>query len=272
MTMYKNTRNGKLAELLGTHDGGATMRLLDTREQITVNAPTFKRWWRLTVIPRLEAPRKSVFELSDALKKLEKLFDFLNDTYYESALPRPVITIQSTPRAYGHCSTKKIWQSDGSAMYELNIGAEYLNRPEDHTAATLQHEMIHLYCREMNIDETCQNGRYHNTLFKQAAEARGLVIGYNRTIGHSSTEPSEDFKATLEAAGYTLGTPFYRATPGAHGASTGTGAGSNAGTGAEPEKRNKSLKYACPTCGQFIRSTNPDLNIICGVCGEPMLK
>ena len=35
---------------------------------------------------------------------LNKLFDLLNDHYFESSLVRPTITIQSTPRAYGHFS------------------------------------------------------------------------------------------------------------------------------------------------------------------------
>lgn len=169
---------------------------------------------------------------------------------------------------------KKIWQADGSSMYELNLGAEYLNRPEARTAATVQHEMVHLYCREINIEETCQNGRYHNKRFKEAAEARGLIIGYDRTSGHSQTQPSDEFIKVLNEGGYTMGTPFYRATPGVYSSATGmtAGTGPEAPRKEETEKRNASLKYVCPTCGQFIRSTNPDLNIICGICGEPMTR
>ena len=37
---------------------------------------------------------------------LNKLFDLLNDHYFENALVRPTITIQSTPRAYGHFSMR----------------------------------------------------------------------------------------------------------------------------------------------------------------------
>ena len=33
---------------------------------------------------------------------LNKLFDLLNQRFFESALSRPTITIQSTPRAYVH--------------------------------------------------------------------------------------------------------------------------------------------------------------------------
>ena len=39
---------------------------------------------------------------------LNKVFDLLNTEFFENALSRPTITIQSTPRAYGHFSLRKI--------------------------------------------------------------------------------------------------------------------------------------------------------------------
>ena len=33
---------------------------------------------------------------------LERLYDKLNEHFFDGQLDRPVITIQSTPRAYGH--------------------------------------------------------------------------------------------------------------------------------------------------------------------------
>ena len=38
---------------------------------------------------------------------LNKIFDLLNREFFESALTRPTITIQSTPKAYGHFSLNK---------------------------------------------------------------------------------------------------------------------------------------------------------------------
>ena len=37
---------------------------------------------------------------------LNKIFDLLNEEFFESALSRPTITIQSTPKAYGHFSLR----------------------------------------------------------------------------------------------------------------------------------------------------------------------
>lgn len=194
--------------------------------------------------------------LSEIVSKLENLFDLLNKLYFESTLPGPVITIQSTPKAYGHCSTKKIWKGgdEDDGYYELNIGAEYLNRSSENTAATMLHEMIHLYCRENGLDETCQNGRYHNKLFKAQAEKRDLNIDYNRTIGYSSTSPTEAFTEKLQKAGFVLEIPFARHT---------------FEVVKKKSDRVKAHKYYCAVCGQEVRTT-AELNLICGTCEIPM--
>lgn len=192
-------------------------------------------------------------KMSDVVSKLEGLFDILNKAYFDGALPKPVITVQSTPKAYGHCSTKKIWKSDEEACYEINIGAEFLNRPSANTAATMCHEMVHLYCLENGIADTCQNGRYHNKTFKAEAEARDLEIGYDRTVGFSHTNPTEAFKKTLADNGFVLEVPFARVMP----------------EEKAKAEREKPHRYVCPICGQEVKTT-AELNIICGICEVPM--
>ncbi len=47
---------------------------------------------------------------------LNKIFDLLNASYFENALSRPTITIQSTPKAYGHFSLRDdTWLSKNGA-------------------------------------------------------------------------------------------------------------------------------------------------------------
>lgn len=224
-------------------------------EPTRMAAASFDRRWKLyKEAETAEAPETSETEvpemkMSDVVTKLEGLFDILNRVYFENALPKPVITVQSTPKAYGHCSTKKIWSNDTAGQYEINIGAEYLNRPSANTAATMCHEMVHLYCLVNDIADTCQKGRYHNKTFKAEAEARDLEIGYDRTIGYSLTEPTEAFKKTLEDNGFVLEVPFARVAP-------------------KPKakaEREKAHKYVCPICGQEVKTT-ADLSLICGVC------
>lgn len=141
-------------------------------------AASYDRRWKLYEEPEAEVSETAEPEvnhdepmkMSDVVTKLESLFDILNRVYFDNALPKPVITVQSTPKAYGHCSTKKIWKSENDGQYEINIGAEFLNRPSANTAATMCHEMVHLYCLVNEIQDTCQKGRYHNKTFKAEAE------------------------------------------------------------------------------------------------------
>lgn len=61
---------------------------------------------------------------------LNKMFDLLNRRCFENALSRPTITIQSTPKAYGHFSLRAdTWVSKFGGTHEINIGAGTLARP-----------------------------------------------------------------------------------------------------------------------------------------------
>lgn len=211
--------------------------------------------------------------MSSTIKKLEALFKVLNEHYFEGKLPTPIITVQSTPKAYGHCTTKEIWQpapveseedKPKIGKYEINLGAEYINRPIENTAATLVHEMVHLYCLVNEISDTCQRGRYHNKTFKEEAEKRDLHIEYDRTIGYSVTSPTEALKENLKSWGFVEGFKLARINP-----MSLIRVGGAAGTGAAAP-RNKCHKYLCPGCGQTVRSTS-DLNLICGICTLPLV-
>lgn len=47
---------------------------------------------------------------------LEQIFRLLNQDFFEGALSIPVITIQSTPTAYGHVTVGEVWVEDGETM------------------------------------------------------------------------------------------------------------------------------------------------------------
>lgn len=239
-------------------------------EPTTMAAASYDRRWKLyeepqtaqnepeapapdTDKPESESSSAEPMKMSDVVTKLEGLFDLLNRVYFEGTLPKPVITVQSTPKAYGHCSTKKIWKNETDGQYEINIGAEFLNRPSANTAATMCHEMVHLYCLVNEIADTCQKGRYHNKTFKAEAEARDLEIGYDRTVGYSHTNPTDAFKKVLEENGFVLEVPFARVMPQAK----------------AKAEREKPHRYVCPLCGQEVKTT-ADLSIICGHCEVPM--
>lgn len=242
-----------------------------TAEPTCMATASYDRRWRLceepvaeeqTTEPQAEEPKTEApaaedkpepMKMSETITALETIFDKLNAVYFEGKLPRPVITVQTTPKAYGHCSTKKIWKSENEGMYEINLGAEFINRPKESTCVTLLHEMVHLFCTENEIADTCQNGRYHNKTFKAEAEARDLEIGYDRTVGFSHTNPTEAFKKTLEDNGFVLEVPFARVMP----------------EEKAKAEREKPHRYVCPVCGQEVKTT-ADLSLICGICEVAM--
>ncbi len=192
-------------------------------------------------------------KISEVTAFLEKAYDILNQQYFESCLPRVVITIQSSPKAYGHYVPREVWQEQEIRYREINLGAESLNRPIANTIATLIHEMVHHYCAMSGIKDTSRGGTYHNKKFKEQAELRGLIIGYDPTIGHSLTAPSESLIEFIEAQGWT-GIDLSRATPPEKSKGNGVGV----------------RKYLCPSCGCSVRATKA-VHIACVDCSEVML-
>ena len=123
---------------------------------------------------------KQLTSYNRAAGYLNKIFDLLNETYFESTLSRPTITIQSTPKAYGHFSLREdTWVSKLGGTHEINIGAGTLARPIEEVAATLLHEMVHYFNYEHGVQDCSRGNTYHNKRFKEAAESRGLIVDHS---------------------------------------------------------------------------------------------
>ena len=117
---------------------------------------------------------KQTIKTSRTAGYLEKIFRALNEHYFDGVIEEPVITIQSTPRAYGHVTVAKAWQrADGGARHELNIGAWTLDRPIENVTATVLHEMVHLFNLQAG-DSGHQPGR---DLPQQAVSGSGGSAG-----------------------------------------------------------------------------------------------
>ena len=111
---------------------------------------------------------------------LNKLFDLMNQEFFESALSRPTITIQSTPKAYGHFTLREdTWISKKGASHEINIGAGTLSRPIEEICATLLHEMVHYHNYLLGIQDCSRGGTYHNRRFRDSAEDHGLIVEHH---------------------------------------------------------------------------------------------
>ena len=199
---------------------------------------------------------------------LNKIFDLLNQTYFENTLSRPTITIQSTPKAYGHFSLRDdTWISKNGASHEINIGAGTLSRPIEEVAATLLHEMVHYYNHINGIKDCSRGNTYHNRRFKESAEARGLIVQHSEKYGWSHTSPGDDLlefvldndlRDILINRNEMTGFPI-------------AGTVTHSGTGLTGIRRPSSTrKYICPCCGNSVRATKI-VNIGCLDCHSPMI-
>ena len=202
---------------------------------------------------------------------LNKVFKLINTEYFDNELEMPTITIQSTVGAYGHVTTSKVWKTEsGKASYELNIGADYLNRPIENIVATLIHEGCHLYAMQNGIKDTSNKGVYHNKRFKALAEERGLIIERHDKYGWTITTPSE---ATIN---FCIDNDLQEVLITRHTGITFTGVGTGKngnGTPVKPTapKKGNSIKWICPCCGAIVRRTKI-LNIVCGECNEQFIQ
>ncbi len=214
--------------------------------------------------------------LSEHNKFLEQAYLILNNVYFDDSLPEAVITIQSSQRAYGHITVGKVWQDSWDSYHEINISAEYLNRPVENIIATLLHECSHLYAMENNIRDTSNNYRYHNKKFKEIAEKRDLKISYQDSIGWSVTEPTEKLIETIKKYNLDSQIEYVRKgaidwTGGDNGSDGDNGNGLTGTKGKTPKKKSSTRKYICPKCGNSVRATK-DVNIACLDCNEQMVK
>ena len=200
---------------------------------------------------------------------LNKLFDLLNTEFFESVLSRPTITIQSTPKAYGHFSLREdTWISKRGGTHEINIGAGTLARPIEEVTATLLHEMVHYYNYEMGIQDCSRGNTYHNRRFKEAAEAHGLIVAHSEKYGWSHTSPGDALLEFVLDNGLTDILINRNEFTGFRITGTGTHSGAEGGP---PPRTSSARKYRCSCCGNSVRAAKT-VRIACMDCGVQMIE
>lgn len=214
---------------------------------------------------------KEISKYSRLAMYLEKLYDNLNHDFFEDMLERPVITVQSTVRAYGHYTLYDAWNVKGEGYHELNIGAGTLDRPIENVLATLLHEMCHQYNDVvLNVQDCSRGGTYHNRFFKEAAETHGLTVTKTEKYGYCITEPSDELlewilnnniqEIQLCRNDLPMAIPVVGAADGDSGVTS---------SGIKPKA--SSIRYVCPECGNIVRATKK-VNVICGDCMCEMME
>lgn len=210
---------------------------------------------------------------TDILNELYRIYNALNEHYFDSSLPEAFIVIKQgktknknvygtfTAEAWAHKDGEEIDETTGisrtivneNKIHEIAMSGEYLSRPTANMCATLCHEMTHLYCKINNIDDTSNNGVYHNAKFKREAEKRGLIIEKADTIGWSLTTPKTefiDFISNLKINEEIF--KYFRET------------WVDILTKLTPKKR-----WVCPLCGQTVQAKK-NAHIGCWDCGKQM--
>lgn len=202
---------------------------------------------------------KQTIKTSRAAGQLEKMFRTMNAHFFAGELPDCIISLKKTPGAYGHITTVETWTAGGKGLHEINISTATLDRPIEETAATLLHEMCHLFNMIHGIKDCSGSGNaYHNKKFKATAESHGLEIGHDSKYGWTITTPGIELLELVELQGWQsiqmtegltwwdmIGTGTTARTPGA----------ADGGADKPPRKPSSTRKYICPKCGMSVRAT-----------------
>ena len=197
-------------------------------------------------------------EYIETVTYLSKMYDYFNEKLFRNGLEKPVLTIHPDEKnkAYGWITQEKLWKenADDEGMYEINLSAQFLNRPISEIAATLIHEMCHQWAKANHFQDTARFGSFHNKLFRQIAESHGLHVELSRGRGWSVTTLEKSTEGLLQTfIEQNPEKPVYRVMP-------------------IKVKRVRNIgvrKYVCPECEASVRATKA-VKVICGNCIKDM--
>lgn len=218
---------------------------------------------------------KETTKMSRVIGTLEKMYRTINQEKFCGILPTPIITVQSKPGTYGHCTCSHVWKRKEDTTFELNIAAEALAVPIEETLNTIIHEMVHLYCIKMGIKDTSRKGTYHNKHFKEEAEKVGLECYYTGERYGWNTKGSEKLIEYAIEHGWSEFL-ICRNQPGLSLAELFTGLdlenATENNTRQTPGKKPSHIrKYECTKCKNNVRASKKT-KVICGYCMVEMIE
>jgi len=193
---------------------------------------------------------------------LNSIYDKLNQDFFNNEMERPVITIQSSPKVYGHFTLYDAWSVNDNGVREINIGAGTLARPIENVVSTLVHEMCHQWNNMKGIKDVSRGAMYHNKHFKESAQAHGLIVSRSEIYGWTITEPSDELIEWILINDLTdipmnrneFSLDFFGGQP-----------DTNKKPIVKPTGKGSYKKYRCSGCKLLARTTK-DARLVCGDC------
>ena len=216
---------------------------------------------------------KQVTTMSRLTNQLEKMFRILNAELFDNVLDTPVITVTPSSRSYAHYTPWDAWQTKDEHKREINIASGTLDRPLEAVAASLLHEMVHMFNDTVvGVFDTSRGGTYHNKYFKREAEKHGLLCTRTERYGWSRTEAGGALLELLCNHNELREIEMCRVNP----LYTAVGIGTHSNSGGEivpkvTASTSHSRKYTCTKCGNSVRATK-SVNVICGDCMVKMVE
>ena len=194
----------------------------------------------------------------EAVKYLGELYDFLNRRFFADELEKPVITVcpDGKNKAYGWFVCGEIWREDGeeTGETELNVSAQFLNRPFADIAETMLHEMVHQYAYRNQMQDCSRGGSYHNKLYAKLAREHGLEVEKADKTGWSETRLTVISREIIDE--FATEHKFIYRLPEKKGTKV---------------RSSSTRKYICPICGMSVRATK-QVRIMCADCDALMCE
>lgn len=201
--------------------------------------------------------------ISQKIVYLEEVYNALNIEFFEGELRKAAMTINMSSTALSPKSFDNLSDDGRNKVFTIELNLGCISQPIDMVVSDIVHEMVHEYnnshptynSKGEIVHDVSRGGFYHNDLFKQTAEAHGLLVDTDGKNGWCETYPSKrlrDFVKQREWEKIEIANMSLRK--------------------GDPAK-NSSHKWICPKCKLIIRATRQeDIDSMHNKCGVNYIR
>lgn len=189
---------------------------------------------------------------TEQFSSYQVMFDHFNRELFGGQLPHVILNFsRDLKRAVGYYAVNR-WESEAKKVDEITLNPDHLKRGPQATAATLVHEMVHLW--QQSCGKPSRSG-YHNKEWADKMEAVGLIPSSTgqpggRRVGQRMTHyVAEDGAFLRSFKALALALPWQ----------------SEGRRVATTKYEKAKVKYSCAQCGTNVWG-KPGLQIGCMEC------